>query len=509
MKLSALLLGTLLPAAALAVEAEAPRCVYAVVAKLPVRYVGAGLAPAVDGSINGTPATMLVDTGAFDTQLTMNGATRRDLGMERILQAAQGVGGVSHLYGTRVREMTLGPIKTRRASFLPIIGQANITPAFDAVIGAPFLLQTDLEVDLRAKQLRFFRASDCDKTELNIWKEDTIAVPFDASSERDPNPHFTVKVNGVKLDAVIDTGAHHSAMTVHAAERVGIDFDGPGVKRTGYVGGIGAELAAQWSAAVKTVAIGDEEIRGAEIGIVESQGKLATDLLLGQDFLRTHRVLFAMGQRKVYIAYLGGTPFSRGAGLEPWMRAEADAGNPDAQYTVALMYGSGSGVAQDAVQADAWLDKAAAGGEPHANLLVGYRQLQAGHAAAAIPKLQAGLAQLPAERYGPLWLYAARLRNGEPELAGRELQASLKKQQDDDWPRPIAEFYLGKRDAAGLLGAAAREPKLARARGCQARTYMADWYGAQGDRTRAAALTATLRAECGAAPGSAGRETAP
>ena len=60
-------------------HAAAPECTYMDVGSLPLRYVGESLAPAVAGSINGTPAVMLVDTGASQTSLTMNGATRRDL----------------------------------------------------------------------------------------------------------------------------------------------------------------------------------------------------------------------------------------------------------------------------------------------------------------------------------------------------------------------------------------------------------------------------------------------
>jgi predicted aspartyl protease len=487
--------------------AEAPRCLYVEVAKLPIRYVGQGLAPAVDGTIDNTPATMLVDTGAFATQLTMNGVTKRGLGLQMTGDLAQGVGGWSRLYAARVQEISLGPTKTHRSSQLRVIGDANLTPAFDAIIGAPFLLQADLEVDLGAKQIRFFRSRDCGNTDLAIWKEETIVVPFAVSSDRSPNPHFTVKVDGKELDAIIDTGAHHTTMTAYAAKRIGIDLKGPGVKPAGYIVGVGSERAPQLTATFKSIEVGNEAVRDAEIGILDAQGEIGADILIGQDFLRAHRVLFAMSQKKLYIAYTGGTPFSRSAGLEPWMRAEAEAGNPDAQYTVAAMYGTGRGVARDPVQAEAWLHKAAAGGEPHASLTLGRRELVAGHAAAAIPLLRAGLAQLPADRVGPLWLYTARVRNGEPALATTELQASLKQQQDDGWPRPVADFYLGKLDATGLLDAAAKDQKLSHARSCQANVYMAEWHGARGETAQADALMASVRAHC-AAPAPAARDAA-
>jgi len=498
---------SLLPLAAVQ-AADAPKCLYVEVARLPVRYVGEGLAPAVDGAINGTPATMLVDTGAFDTQMTMNGVDKRDMVLQMTGRSAEGIGGWTRLYATRVKELALGPTRSRRSSYLGVIGDANITPAFDAIVGAPFLLQADLEVDLQAKQIRFFRQKDCEHTDLTLWKEDTIVVPFDFNSESSPNPHFTVLVNGTKLDAVIDTGAHHTTMTTRAAKRLGLDLKGPDVKAAGFLVGVGSERAPQWTSVFKTIKIVDETISDAEIGILDSQGEIGTDLLLGQDFLRAHRVLFAMSQRKLYIAYTGGTPLSRSTGLEPWMRAEAEAGNPDAQYTVARMYGTGRGVARDPVQAKAWLEKASAGGEPHANLMVGRRELLAGHAPEAIQKLQAALEKLPAERYAPMWLYNARVRNGEPELARSELQASLKKQKDDDWPRPIADFYLGKLDAAGLLDQAGKEAKSAKARSCQANGYMSEWHAARGDKAQADSLMASVRAHC-SAPRPAVAATAP
>lgn len=56
-------------------EDNAQHCTYIHVGDLPIRYVGESLMPAVEGTINGTPAVMLVDTGAFQTSLTRNGAT--------------------------------------------------------------------------------------------------------------------------------------------------------------------------------------------------------------------------------------------------------------------------------------------------------------------------------------------------------------------------------------------------------------------------------------------------
>jgi clan AA aspartic protease (TIGR02281 family) len=494
LKQAAALIACALPLAAAHAGDAAPRCLYVDVADVPVHYLGANMMPAVEGVINGKPATMLVDTGASETSVTLNGAVRHDLGMFMTGRYVQGVAGDARLYTTRVKEIGIGPAKSSHSVELPVIGQDNFE--FDAIAGAPFLLQADLEIDLRAKQMRFFRSRDCGDRPLLLWKEDTVVVPFEHHRDRSPNPHFTVRVNGQELDAFIDTGAHHTVMTLAAARKIGIDVDGPGAKRLGIMGGVGSERAAHWSIRLDTFQIGEETIKSAEIGIVDMQGDVPTDVLLGQDFLRAHRVLFAMSQKKLYFAYLGGDAFTRSTGVPAWVRAEAEGGSPDGQYALALAYANGDGVARDPALARTWLEKAAAGGQPHAQLWLGRQKLRAGQAADAIPLLRAGLEQLPANHVDPLWLYLARVRNGEAGLAQTELRASLDKHRESAWPDPVAEFYLGKLDAARLLDEAGKDKASAHARTCMADEYMAEWQSAQGRQEQAETLRATLRAQC-------------
>jgi TPR repeat protein len=477
---------------------DAPRCMYVEVADMPLKYVGQGLVPAVDGVIDGAPAVMLVDTGAFDTSLTMNAVVKRDLVMHMTGRYADGIAGSSRLYAARIGEFAIGPVKSvRKRLDLYVIGETTFTPAYDALVGAPFLLQADLEFDLRAKHMKFFRPQNCNRdSALNYWKEDAVVVPFEFSRSQSPNPHFTVVVNGKELDAMIDTGADRSFLTLRGAKRLDIDVKGANVTRLGYSGGVGTDRAAHWITPVKSVQIGGETIKDVELGVVDVQSEVEAELFLGQDFLRAHRVLFAMSQRKVYFAYLGGDVFTRGTALEPWMQQEADGGNADAQYTLAYMYNNGRGVARDPKLAQAWLEKAAAAGQPNASLALGRQQMMTGRLDDAIPKLRAALDQLPAERLGPLWLYNARVRKGDAALAKTELEASVKKQRNDDWPEPIAEFYLGKLDAKDLLESAAKDKQSAHARSCMANSYMREWHAARGEHPQAEALQATLRADC-------------
>jgi len=491
---------SLSPLFAQADEAAAPHCVYQKAVELPIRYVGRGLQPAVDGSIDGTPATIVLDTGSEMTSLTMTAVAKRDLSLRMTSLRAEGIGGMSRVYATRVKQIGIGDIKVNKRLDMTVIGDTTSPPEYDVLMGAPFLLQMDMVLDLRAKKFTLYKPKDCKKTELLLWQEPTVTLPFTYSSWERPNPHFKIAINGKQMDAIIDSGAHRSFMSLSAAKRIGFDPKAPNAIRLGDSGGVGSDRSPNWSMPVQTVEIADETIRDAEMGVVDAQGALPADVLLGQDFLRSHRVLFAMEQEKLYIAYLGGDVFTRGNALEPWMRAEASAGNADAQYALATMFNSGRGAPRDPQQGRIWLDQAAAAGQPNAVLLVARRQMLAGKVADAIPQLRTALDQLPAERDGPLWLYLARLRSGEADLARTELQAALKKQQDEEWPYPIAQFYLGKWDQEKLMKEAADDKRYARVRGCQAETYVAELHGAQGDEAGAKALVAAMRAHCMASP---------
>ena len=117
--------------------------------------------------------------------------------------------------------------------------------------------------------------------------------------------------------------------------------------------------------------------------------------MLGDDFLRSHRVLFAMSQRKIYFSYVGGQPFEQQRTLASWIQAEADAGNGDAQMRVASMYARGDRGVPDEAAAASWLEKAAVNGNGYANLFSGRALLLQGRALDAAPRLRLALDKLP------------------------------------------------------------------------------------------------------------------
>ncbi|MGX4642077.1 retroviral-like aspartic protease family protein [Massilia sp. SYSU DXS3249] len=478
-----------------AAAADPPGCKYVEVARLPLQYTGPALQVTTVGSINNTPATMLVDTGAWQTVLTRTGTERRDMVLRNTGRYARGVGGSARIYETRVKEFSTG-IAGGAKGYMKVLTDFGATPTFDAIIGAPFLLQADLEISLATKEMKFFRPLDCKDQFLAYWSPDAVVVPFEYESRDNPNPRFTVTVNGVKMAAIIDTGAATTSITLRAAKRAGLKLDAPGVTRAGVSYGIGERKPPRWRTSFDTFQIGDETVSNAEIAVIDYEGEV--DVLLGDDFLRSHRVLFAMSQKKLYISYLGGEPFGQRRTLEPWITAEAEAGNADAQIALADIYMRGKLVPRDAARGSALLEKAAAGGNPLAGIATGRSMMLRGLVPEGATRIRAGLDKLPSHRSAALWLYIARLRTGQPELAATELKANFARNEDDEWPGPIADFYLGKMSAEALLKAAGEDSASAHRRTCQAIAAMAEWHGARGEKEQSGALSARLKEQCAA-----------
>lgn len=482
------------------VEDDPKRCRYIKIEAIPIRYAGTGMNITMEGSINGRPASLLVDTGAHLTALTHTGTEGRGISLWATGRSVVGVGGYSRVYSARVKEFAAGPIRSVSLS-MQVIGDFGSPPSFDAILGAPFLLQTDLEFDLANKKLNFFRPSNCRDAFLAYWDENAVEVPYEANFSRSPNPYFTVRLNGKKFTAMIDSGAGISAITRGAAKDIGLRLDGPGLERLSDISGVGDERVARWAAIVGKLEIANETINNARVGVIDAPN-LGVDVILGADFLRSHRVLFSMSQEKLYISYNGGQPLGLNTGVEPWLAQEADDGNADAQMSLALRYRFGYGVAPNMALSRTWLEQAAANGSPEANLALGQGALSAGRHGPAVAHLRRALDKRPGERYGALLLHAARLGTGEGELGKQELAKAFA-HDDDEWPGPIARYYLGKMDRDELLEEARDERKLALPRTCLALLHIAAQLRSQGDDAGAKAAL-EQRSTCLPRPAAAG-----
>jgi hypothetical protein len=290
---------------------DAGACRYVPVAKLPVHFDHSPL-PLVEGSINGKPATLMLDTGAGDTYLTRSAIERLDIPIRASGRFAHGVGGSSEIYTAKLNDFSFGAVHSGRI-VLPVLGNSGAPFRFDVIIGDDPMLHMDMEIALAEKFVQFFHASDCGDTYLAYWDKDAMEIAF-GGTEKDNRPRFIVELNGQKLEAMIDTGSGRTGVHRATAERLGVKLDSAEAPKAGNVVGVGDKKVARWVANFDTFTIGTETIKNARLDIIDNapQGDLgAPDIILGDDFLRAHRVLIATSQRRLYVSYLGGEVFSK------------------------------------------------------------------------------------------------------------------------------------------------------------------------------------------------------
>lgn len=430
-----------LPLSALAQDAS---CEFAQVAQAPLQYSGPGLDLTTSGEINGKPALILLISGNERTYLTRTGIKRHGLSQRPTNDYVYAGTRKVPVLHARVAEFSIGPMRASGLT-LAVLGNKSFTPVFDVMAGSSFLLQRDLEISLATKELRLFRPKNCDKAWLAYWDQNASVIPFNYDGDRIHNPQFPVQVNGITLTAEINTGAPATVISKRAAQRAGLATRPSRVTAVGD----GAGPDGRWIAKADTVKIGDSLVHNAELDTIDMHGDV--DMMLGADFLRAHRVLFAMSQGKLYLSYLGGEPFETRSEIKPWMRHEADAGNADAWLMMADLLESGRSTTRDPAAVRDYLERAAALGQGDASLALGMRLLAQGRPEQAIARLRASMEQADAGLFPAIWLYLARLQSGDAQ-AGAELAAQAAK--EDDWPRPVADYFLGKMDQGKLLAAA-------------------------------------------------------
>jgi predicted aspartyl protease len=303
-------LGLLLSAALVTAHAS---CEYSELTTMLVSYPGNLNLPAIQGEINGKAVNMALDTGSYRTFMLRAEMERQHISMVRQRRTEGGIGGRAATYMATLKEVAIGPARIQRIDF-PVLDALDWS-GFGALVGADFLSQADLELVLSENQVRFLRFHECGDRSLAYWSTEAEQVAM----QHGPNskvPLVEVSINGRKMLAAIDTGATVSLLDQRMAERLGIKPDSPGSKPAGKTNGVGSGSRALWRATFDSFAIGDELVQHPRLTVVDrtddagGQRTLDYDMVLGRDFLTTHRVLLANSQQRVYFSYLGGRIFA-------------------------------------------------------------------------------------------------------------------------------------------------------------------------------------------------------
>jgi tetratricopeptide (TPR) repeat protein len=216
------------------------------------------------------------------------------------------VGGWMRPSATTVKTFTIAGVPIPRVQFM--VGGSETGSV--GLLGQNVLALADVEFDLGHGMIKLMKSVGCAKADLAYWvKPDEVYSILATERQERERPHIiaSILVNGVKLRALLDTGASTSFVSLKAAARIGLKPDGEGVKPAGISGGIGRGVVSTWIGPVKNITIGDEQINNTRLRF---GGELVdVDMLLGADFFLSHHVYWAQESRKLYFTFNGGHVF--------------------------------------------------------------------------------------------------------------------------------------------------------------------------------------------------------
>ncbi|MBB6252465.1 retroviral-like aspartic protease family protein [Nitrospirillum iridis] len=283
-----------------------------------------GNQPLIPGAINGTPVKFLIDTGATASFIVPGAAKRLGLVKGKLRGAATGVDrGESDITSTVIKTLTLN---NASANDVPMMigggGDSLGGPDVVGVMGENFLRHYDVEMDFAHGRMVLYTPHDCGDADLMTWDGAYSVADFRPLTSFLPQIILDLQLNGQHVQALLDSGAYYSILTVDKARGLGVKADAPGVTPVPPITGINGGRVRAWVATFDSFTIGDETIKHPKLRFGEISYEAywtsndrdfmavrENQMLLGADFLRSHRVLIAHSQHKLYFSYVGGPVF--------------------------------------------------------------------------------------------------------------------------------------------------------------------------------------------------------
>jgi predicted aspartyl protease len=259
----------------------------------------------VRAKIDDEPVTLLVDTGAERTVLTEAAVDR--LHLPRDLQHATrtiGIGSAIATWDARLpKGIVLGdthfPVDSVSVGRFGI-EQEDGGPA-DGLLGADILLAFDIDLDLPAQRITFYRARrECPEA-APPWNQPYVAVS--GVSTRHNRLLVPFELDGVAGMAVLDSGAEFSSISQGTAERIGLTNAAMATDRTMMAQGAAPDQVPVHIHLFRAFRVGPAMMQTPELLVVPKVGGMA-DALVGADFLRGRRAWLSFSTQRIFVTPL-------------------------------------------------------------------------------------------------------------------------------------------------------------------------------------------------------------
>lgn len=288
------LLPAALAALLLAGCADDPACTTGPATTLAVRFP-TGALPVVDASLNGASVPMVIDTGASASFVTPQAVRRVGLPVSKTKDiTGYGAGGPTKSPTAEISDLRLGPHVQGRIR-MPVTSLTDGATArqvyLGGVLGNNILGRFDLDLDLPRSRITMTPTTSCTRAPAVAPASATAPRPIRYRRAVTGSPEFPVTIDGIRVEAILDSGSTRTVMP-----RSLFDKSGLAARASGPIATIGTLSAGGRLVPLRFYQLGDARIGGIAwsqpvIGVGGDTGRIGDFLIVGNDFLRYHRVV--------------------------------------------------------------------------------------------------------------------------------------------------------------------------------------------------------------------------
>jgi len=275
----------------------------------------------ISAGLGDKPAIFMIDTGSFWSTIRF-----RNVGNLKIQRAAvAGVGAGGNRFDTFVKEPSfkIGPGEINDVDFMVVPDGMSTDERVDGVIGANFLHNFDLELDLAANTVNFFIPSGCGAAVVHWPNNGYVALPL--TETRTGLIRASLQLDGKPVKTLIDTGATTTILSLRAADELfGLHSDSPGVEASGTTRTMDGQNLPLYRRQFGTLDFGGVLFHNPWLTLAEDRVSPHSDnrsdpddLILGTHQLRQLHIYIAYKDKMLYATASAGPAVDAAAGAAP------------------------------------------------------------------------------------------------------------------------------------------------------------------------------------------------
>jgi hypothetical protein len=177
----------------------------------------------------------------------------------------------------------------------------------------------DTEYDYAHNAVRIFKPDGCAGPDVVYW-----GGPY-SEVDQIRNEFFGVNIGGRVLEGAFSSGDEASFITSEATRRLSVKVQPAGLLPMGMLVEVSVKPIEVSIATFDDVGVGDEHIKNAALAVgdvfsdntstftgshLQQEIIYRPEVVLGADFMRSHRIFVAPDQHKIYFSYEGGPVFA-------------------------------------------------------------------------------------------------------------------------------------------------------------------------------------------------------